>query len=318
MRREWFLKLLAAAVMAGQSLRPLEATASSELAFAEAKERIRRLKLLDDARILPGARTNCYDHGRQMPLAVVLFHGFTNNPIQFARLAADLYARGCNVVVPRLPGHGDADRMSTRLEGVTATDFTDAANAAVDAAVGLGQRLAVAGISLGGSLCAWLATVRLDIDTIVSISPAIALNHVAVIIDRMVVGAMTALPADKYAWWDTKLKQRILPPHAYPRYPIRTLGECYRIGETIIDARGPFPGRNRSHVTFALNPPDGVVNDVVVTSIAQKWTTSGWIAARIATLTGVPTFHDIIEPGALGARIDEVYPQVIRLVTEKE
>lgn len=314
-RREWFLKLLASAIVAGKSLRPLEVSASGERAFAEAKELIRRLKALDDAQILPGAGTNCYDHGRRMPLAVVLFHGFTNNPIQFARLAANLYARGCNVLVPRLPGHGDADRMSTRLEGMTAADFTNAANAAIDAARGLGSRLAVSGISLGGSLCAWLATVRPDIDTVVSVSPAIALNHVAVFIDRAIVGAMTSMPAGSYAWWDPKLKERILPKHAYPRYPIRTLGECYRIGEEVIDARGPFPGRGRADVAFALNPADGTVNDAVVTSIAQKWSGSNWVAARIATLSGVPPFHDIIEPEAPGARIDVVYPQVIRLVT---
>ena len=311
MRREWFLKLLAAVSVA---LPWKAASASSDDAFALAKERIRRLKAADDAFILPGAGTNCYDHGRQMPLAVVLLHGFTNNPIQFARLAADLYAQGCNVLVPRLPGHGDADRMSTRLEGVTAADMTNAADAAVDAAVGLGRRLAVSGISLGATLCAWLATMRPDIDVVASVSPAIALNHVDVFVDRVIVGAMTRMPADKYAWWDSKLKERILPNHAYPRYPIRTLGECYRIGEDVIDARGPFPGRGRSHVTFALNPADGVVNDDVVTAIAQKWNDSGWIAARIATLRDVPTFHDIIEPEASGARIDEVYPQVIRLI----
>src|SRR5690348_2954269 len=270
MRREWFLRLLAAAAVFGQSVGPGRGFASGDRAFAEAKERIELLKAADDAGILPGAGTNCYDHGRQMPLAVVLFHGFTNNPIQFARLAADLYARGCNVLVPRLPGHGDADRMSTRLEGTTASDFTSAASAAVDAAAGLGQRLAVSGISLGGSLCAWLATIRPDIDTIVSVSPAIALNHVAVVIDRIAVGAMRSMPANAYAWWDPSLKERILPKHAYPRYPVRTLGECYRIGEAVIDARGPFPGSGRTHVTFALNPADGTVNDVVVTSVAQK------------------------------------------------
>jgi len=290
------------------------ASAFSNAAFAAAKERIAHLKAADDSLILPGAGTNCYDHGRQTALAVVLLHGFTNNPIQFARLAAELYARGCNVLVPRLPGHGDADRMSTRLEGVTATEFTDAANAAMDAAAGLGRRLAVSGISLGGSLCAWLATVRSDIDTIVSISPAIALNHMAVFVDRLVVGAMTRLPADKYAWWDPKLKERILPKHAYPRYPIRTLGECLRIGEDIIAARGPFPGSERSRVAFALNPGDGTVNDRVVASIAQKWNSSEWVAARIAMISGVPAFHDIIEPEAPGARIDKVYPQVIQLI----
>lgn len=314
-RREWFLTLLAAAAFSGQALDAPSAFASDALAFSMAKSRIGRLKALDDDRILPGARTNCYDHGRRTPLAVVLLHGFTNNPIQFARLAADLYALGCNVLVPRLPGHGDIDRMSTRLEGVTAEDFTEAAGEAVDAAFGLGRRVAVSGISLGATLCAWLATVRSDVDLSVSVSPAIALNHVAVFVDRLAVGAMTALPKDRYAWWDPALKERILPEHAYPRYPIRTLGECYRVGEQVIDASGPFPGSGRSRITFALNGADGVVNDAVVKSLADKWSSNGWIASQVATLRGVPSFHDIIEPEAPGARIDVVYPQVTNLIT---
>src|SRR5207253_9658948 len=163
-------------------------------------------------------------------LAVVLFHGFTNNPMQFARMAGELYARGCNVLVPRLPGHGERNRMTTRLEGLTANQLLCAATEAVDAARGLGKRLTISGISLGGALCAWLATRRSDVDRCVSIAPALALNGLAYAVDRVVTGALARMPKTAYAWWDPRLKEKITPKHAYPRYPLRTLGECYRIG----------------------------------------------------------------------------------------
>ncbi len=312
MERASFLRLIASAAFAPG----LEGVApsSDDDAFARAKKRIARLKGADGPGVLWGAQTNCYDHGRQTPLAVVLLHGFTNNPIQFARLAGELYAQGSNVLVPRLPGHGFADRMSTMLEGLTADDFTAAADAAIDAARGLGRRLAIGGISLGGTLCAWLMTRRRDIDLAVSIAPAIALNKLSHALDELAIDAMTAMPAATYAWWDPHLKEGIRPAHAYPRYPIRTLGEIYRIGEAVIQARGPFPADRCARIVFALNPNDPAVNGTIVTALARTWSACGWIDAKAVQLDGVPQFHDIIEPEAQGARIAAVYPQLIRLI----
>lgn len=312
MDRKRFISTLAAASAVG--FVPSRAQGATSQEFDRAKTLVRALQSRDDDGVRVRARTNCYDHGRRTELAVVLFHGFTNNPEQFARLAASLYANGCNVLVPRLPGHGDIDRMSTRLEGVTADQFTACAMEAVDAARGLGAKIAVSGISLGGALCAWLATRRPDIDRCVSISPSLALNHVAYAVDRVVVAAMTALPADTYAWWDPHVKEKIQPEHAYPRYPIRTLGECYRIGEAAIDAKGPFPGRAKTHVTFLVNPLDGAVNNDVTQSVADRWRTSDWIQTDFVALAGLPPVHDVIDPENPLQRIAFLYPKLIDLI----
>lgn len=312
MRRRSFLGLLAGSPAAACFARQAMGAPAAE--YARARELVRELQARDDERILFGARTNCYEHGRPTELAVVLFHGFTNNPMQFARLAAELYARGCNVLVPRLPGHGDANRMTTRLEGVTAADFTDAATEAVDAALGLGSRLAVSGISLGATLCAWLATRRADIERAVCIAPALALNHVPYAVDRLAAAAMTMLPPSHYAWWDPALKEKIGPEHAYPRYPIRTLGECYRIGEEVIDATGPFPGGEGTHATFVVNPLDPAVNNEVTKSVADRWRTSHWSNADFIALAGLPAVHDVIEPASATQRIAFLYPKLIELI----
>jgi len=320
MDRRRFIGTLAAASALGfiprSSARAAKAVkAAGSAAFDRAKALVRDLQSRDDDAVRDRARTNCYDHGRFTGLAVVLFHGFTNNPEQCARLAASLYADGCNVLVPRLPGHGDIDRMSTRLEGVTAAAFTASAMDAVDAARGLGSRLAVCGISLGGALCAWLATRRSDLDRCVCVAPALALNRLSYQLDRMAVGAMTALPPNAYAWWDPHLKKNIAPEHAYPRYPLRTLGECYRIGESVIDAIGPFPGFEKTRVTFLVNPLDGAVNNVLTQSVAERWSARRWIEADFVSLAGLPAVHDVIDPENPQQKIEFFYPKLIDLIT---
>jgi len=314
MDRKRFMHGLAAASTLGL-LHHGSAKGAAADAFDRAKTLVRALRSRDDDRVRIKARTNCYDHGRQTELAVVLFHGFTNNPEQYARLAAALYARGCNVLVPRLPGHGDIDRMSTRLEGVTAAQFMAAATDAVDAARGLGGRLALSGISLGGALCAWLATRRDDVDRCVCVAPALALNHVTYGIDRAAVAALTAFPPGAYAWWDPHLKENIAPEHAYPRYPLRTLGECYRVGEAAIDARGPFPGLRRTRMTFLVNPLDGAVNNAITQSVADRWSASGWLRTDFTSLEGLPPVHDIIDPENPQQRVAFVYPRLVDAIT---
>jgi pimeloyl-ACP methyl ester carboxylesterase len=314
MDRKHFIRALAGASALG--FVPGRAGAASSQEFDRAKMLVRALRSRDDDRVRVRARTNCYDHGHQTELAVVLFHGFTNNPEQFARLAAELYANGCNVLVPRLPGHGDIDRMSMRLEGVTAVEFMAFAMEAVDAARGLGSKLALSGISLGGTLCAWLATRRPDVDRCVCVAPALALNRVAYAVDRVVVGALTSLPPDRYAWWDPHVKEKIEPEHAYPRYPLRTLGECYRIGEVAIDAKGPFPGRGKTRVTFLVNPLDVAVNNQITQSVADRWRTSDWIQTDFVSLAGLPAVHDVVDPENPQQQVAFFYPKLIDLITD--
>ena len=55
--------------------------------YAQALERARAFAALDDDRVLPVARTALFERGTRTPLAVVLFHGITNNPAQYREFA---------------------------------------------------------------------------------------------------------------------------------------------------------------------------------------------------------------------------------------
>src|SRR5581483_7864458 len=91
-----------------------------------------------------------YDCGERTPLAVVLLHGITNHPAQYVKFAPLVQALGANVFVPRLPEQGDRNRMTTRLQYLTAEMLLASATEAVDIACGLGEKVCVLGISTSG------------------------------------------------------------------------------------------------------------------------------------------------------------------------
>jgi alpha-beta hydrolase superfamily lysophospholipase len=128
--------------------------------YAEALQRLDSLGRLDGGEILEAARSAWLVCGRATNLAVVLLHGYTNNPAQYRAFAPLLHARGVNVVIPRMPLHGFRDRMTTALADLRAADVVATTAEALDIAGGLGERVGVLGISMGGALAALFAQYR--------------------------------------------------------------------------------------------------------------------------------------------------------------
>ncbi len=85
---------------------------------------------------------------------VLVLHGFTGNPQTMRPLAEALAAVGLTVELPLLPGHGTAmeDMLPTRWE-----DWSGAAETAFQSLAARCERVAVTGLSMGGTLTCWLA-----------------------------------------------------------------------------------------------------------------------------------------------------------------
>ena len=85
---------------------------------------------------------------------MLVLHGFTGNPQSMRPLAESLATAGFTVELPLLPGHG------TAIEDMIPTRFADWSEAAETAYDGLARRceaVAVAALSMGGTLALWLA-----------------------------------------------------------------------------------------------------------------------------------------------------------------
>ena len=119
------------------------------------------------APILPGAEPWSFKGG---PHGVLVLHGFTGNPQSLRPLAEAVAAAGYSVDLPLLPGHGTSldDMLATRWD-----DWSKAAEAAFQALAARCDRVAVAGLSMGGTLTCWLAEQHPEIAGIALVNPLI-------------------------------------------------------------------------------------------------------------------------------------------------
>ena len=101
---------------------------------------------------------------------VLVLHGFTGNPQSMRPLAGALAAAGYTVELPLLPGHGTAleDMVPTRWE-----DWSGSAEAHFQALAARCDRVAVVGLSMGGTLTCWLAERHPHLSGIALVNPLV-------------------------------------------------------------------------------------------------------------------------------------------------
>ena len=132
--------------------------------YAAAINHFQEIQKVEGPELNPVCHSILLTHGMRTERAVVFFHGYTNCPEQFRELGQIFYDMGDNVLIPRLPRHGMADRKVENLTPLKAEELRDCADTSVDIARGLGQKVYVAGLSAGGTLTAWIAQNRSDAD----------------------------------------------------------------------------------------------------------------------------------------------------------
>jgi pimeloyl-ACP methyl ester carboxylesterase len=241
------------------------------------------------------------------PVAVVLLHGLTNSPPQYDALAPLLHARGHAVIVPRLPLHGYGDRMTDALAALRATDLEAAALEAVAIGALCGERVVVAGISIGATLAGWLAA-RTRIDTGIAFAPFCGLHELYGGLNDALGSALRTLP-NAFGWWDPRVKEEQPPSHGYPRFATRALGESLLLS-TDID-RAPHAAHARRAV-LVLNANDPVINNAHAHRRFSALREFGVGYERVV-LQGLPKMHDVIEP-LPQAHTELVYPALIDLI----
>jgi len=162
----------------------------------------------------------------------LLLHGLTDSPYSMRAMAASLHARGFDVTVLRLPGHGTLPSMMTTMD---ARDWTAALRIAardVAARVGPGQPFYIGGYSSGGTLVLQYAldalqdaTLRRP-DRVLLMSPAIALTRVAALAEVIDVFTLVPLPElDKARW------QAVAPefdPYKFNSFPVNASRQINR------------------------------------------------------------------------------------------
>ncbi len=268
---------------------------------------LERFLARDHELISEAGRTILLSHGTVRPRAVLLFHGITASPPQFARFAHDLFARGHNVLVPRLPRHGYSDRMTDALAGLTDEHLRWVARESLEAARALGERVTIAGFSLGATLALWLAQ-REAFDRAVGIAPFLGVAWLPNTLTGIAASALLHLP-NRFVWWDPIRREKLMPAHGYPRYSTHAISYCYRVANDLMrDAKVSAP--KARVVVVVSNSGEAAVNNRAIRALVRNWRERG-AAIEHRRLRGMPPSHDVIEPEHSVALADRVYPALL-------
>lgn len=274
--------------------------------YEQAQARAAELTALDGPEVNPACRSEVLDHGQRTARSVVLLHGYTNCPEQFSVMARTYFDAGYNVVVLRIPEHGMADRMTRALSDLNPGDLVEAADDAVDVAAGLGERVSVVGLSAGGTMAAWAAAERDDVAEVGLLAPMMVPKLLP---DFSVAPAarLSRFIPDIYVWWDPELKEQLAsPPHAYPRYSLRSAGAMIALGRyaaSSIDRTVPL-----ERLVVVTNENDAAVSNSAIASMADELDDHAATRVDHVFPADLGYEHDVVDPqGENAADLEDIY-----------
>lgn len=280
--------------------------------YAGALARVAGIQAADTDRVTPACRTQVLAHGHRTPLAIGLLHGFTNCPAQHRVFAEALYARGHNVLLPRLYGHG-FDRLATDFARLTAEEMVALISETADALHGLGERTLLVGFSLGGAMAAWAAQHRPDLDHVVMIAPALGLAAVPPERRALYMNLLATL-RNRFVWWDDALQDTIVgPPHAYPRYATHAVAQLLRLGLDV-EAAARRQVYAAGRVSVITNPNDDVVDNRIAERVVSEWRRHGGPVQSWEFPASWSLIHDILDPTQPLQQTERVYPQLMEWI----
>jgi pimeloyl-ACP methyl ester carboxylesterase len=266
------------------------------------------IKELDGPNVNPVCHTRLYTHGRRTERSLVLLHGFTNCPQQFDALGKQFFAMGWNVLIPRYPRHGYKDRLTNSIAELRVEHLLAVANRSAEAGAGLGERLTVAGLSLGGILTGHLAETRDGIERAVLIAPMFGLRPIPAYGLRAITQVAYILP-NFYIWWNSKLKDNIGPSHGYPRFSTKAYAALFEAGSGVFKAARSSAPKARS-IAVITNAAEPRLDNRFTYQLVDRWRAHGANVSTFEFPASENLPHDLIDPANPDQNTQRVYPVV--------
>jgi carboxylesterase len=252
--------------------------------------------------------------GSRTTTSVVLFHGFTNAPRQMELLAQAYARKGYNVYVPRMPHHGLADRMTSELAKANRRELIAWTDDAIDIGAGLGDHVVVSGLSAGATLSVWAAKNRTEVSEAVLVAPLIQPSLLPEWATKPVYQLTPALPPI-WVWWNpVKKEEQKAPEMAYPRYPLRSLGDFLALADGISRGQNQRKG-SMARVVVIINEADMAVRNDIAVDVLERHLrplSRGWTVHAIPASRAWK--HDLIDPlGENVANSQDIYRELVPL-----
>ena len=149
-------------------------------------------------------------------MTVVLIHGFTGSPPEMKLLAEAFNAEGYDVQVPLLVGHGTT--LSDLME-VHPQQWIDPLDALITRLLSEGQKVVLAGLSLGSILSLQLALRYPQIKALLLYSPPVRSGDPRRFLAPFLIRFTQSLPKPTSDFFDPIAAERLW---SYDRYPVAT------------------------------------------------------------------------------------------------
>jgi len=251
-------------------------------------------------------------HGTKTQHAIVFYHGFTNCPRQFTELAKRFFEKGYNVYVPRLRYHGMEDRYTKKIGKLTLEEIREMCDVSVDIARGLGEKVNVLGLSLGGVMAAFNAQFRDDVNCAVVIVPSFSWYFLPGIIKPLI--NFTYFMPNIFIWWDPVQKEkRVCPFSMYHHFPLRPMGHIYRLGLTVLRAakdKAPLAKK----IVAMTNEMDIAVDEATTRNLIRRWRAKGAKVNFYQFSKELKMEHDVIDPLHPYEQTEFVYRKILEYV----
>jgi esterase/lipase len=275
--------------------------------YRSALDRVTRRQVADERVAAPHGRTVLLTHGARTPRVDILLHGFTDSPNQFAELADSLFRDGDNVYVPRLPHHAEHSGDARALAGLTAVQLRQTADSSVDIAAALGDTVVVVGLSVGGTMAAWMGQHRQEVRRVVMIAPAFEAGRIPSRLQRFMINLTERLP---------NVTRRSAPdtthPDRNPGFATHALAEVLRLGRAVDDAARKKPPR-AAEFTLMLNDHDRTVSSSAALDVAKEWESHGAHVSVYAFPASLGLPHNVLDGRDPGGQPLLVLPSLIAL-----
>ena len=270
------------------------------------------IKDLDGPNVNPLCQSRLYSHGERVDRSLVLLHGFTNCPQQMDALGRVFFERGWNVFIPRYPRHGYSDRLNTSIAELRSDHLIALANRSTEVGAGLGERLTVAGLSLGGILAGLMAQTRDEVDRAVLIAPMLGLRPIPGPFLTALSNLAGRVP-NFYVWWDAGLKDRAGPAYGYPRFSTRAYAALFETGRRLVRAASDSAPKAHSLVVLT-NAAEPRLDNRFTYRLVDSWKRHGAKVETFEFPAGDELPHDLIDPGNARQNTAFVYPVVEQLI----
>ena len=284
--------------------------------YEAAMEKIARIQAFEETQPLQDiCHTTVLTHGRKVDQVIILMHGMTSCPRQFIELGTLLFEQGYNVLIPRMPYNGYADLETNALRYITMKDMRDSSATTVDIAHGLGEHVTYAGLSVGGTMAAWVAQYRSDVDRAILIAPAFTIDrHLGVNVSKLVMYLFYLLPNVM----TQRFRQGHGSPFGYKGFATRSLAVMMRLGFSVYEAALKVKPAVQS-VLIVTNAADPSMNNGIIQKLVQRWQKRGLRYCEVYEFDASHHLpHDIIGTQNPEQHVDIVYPILLALITRKQ